>query len=58
MTITTLIKTNINWVRLTVQRFNPLSSWWQHAGRPGAGGAESSISRLECSKKSESLILA
>ena len=32
---------------LQVQRFNPLSSWWeawQHPGRPGAGGAESSAS--------------
>jgi hypothetical protein len=29
------------------QRFNPLSSWqeaWQHAGRHGAGGSESSTS--------------
>ena len=32
---------------LQVQRFSPLSSWWetrQHPGRHGAGGAESSTS--------------
>jgi hypothetical protein len=37
-------------VDLQVQRFSPLSSWgevWQHPGRHGAGGAESSTSCSE-----------
>jgi hypothetical protein len=42
-----LIKDNISLAGLQFQRFNPLSPWWeawQHAGRHGAGGAESSTS--------------
>jgi hypothetical protein len=47
MTMATLKRKTFNWGWLTVQRFSPLSSWreaWQHAGRHGAGGAESSTS--------------
>jgi hypothetical protein len=42
-----LLQKTFNWGWLTVQRFNPLLSGqeaWQHAGRHGAGGAESSTS--------------
>jgi hypothetical protein len=41
MTMATLIKENISLeLSFTVQRFSPLSSWWEawrHAGRRGAG---------------------
>ena len=53
MTTATLKKT-FHWGWLTVQRFSPLSSWqetWQCAGRHGAGGAESSMSRSEGSQE-------
>jgi hypothetical protein len=46
MTMATLIKKTVG-AGLQFQRLSPLSSWqeaWQHAGRQGTGGAESSTS--------------
>jgi hypothetical protein len=49
MTKATLIRTTINWGWLTgsVQSIIIKASEWQHPGRHGAGGAESSTSSSE-----------
>jgi hypothetical protein len=51
-------KETFNWSWLTVEKFSLLlSQWeaWQHTGRFGAGGAESSILRLTGNRKNETL---
>ena len=58
MTTTTLMKTfNSGW--LTIERFSPLSAWWEarkHAGRHGAGEVpESSTSGSAGSRKRQPL---
>jgi hypothetical protein len=50
MTTATLIRTTFNWGWLTgseVQSIIIKAGTWQHAGRHGAGGAESSTSSSE-----------
>jgi len=50
MTKATLIRTTFNWGRLTgsgVQSIIIKAGAWQHLGRHGAGGAESSTSSYE-----------
>ena len=50
MTEATLIRTTFNWGWLIGSEVQPITikaGTWQHPGRPGAGGAESSTSSSE-----------